>query len=333
MAQNKDFSLDAPNNNFLPIELQTYQGLPRFGVLNGMGKDNPGMGSKELSYQDITRWNYKRYFSLVELFFFEKFYDKLNSDNLLTNYGPASIQLRNDKDQLYNYIAQEHLLKIAPILCADETFAKYFKNHEGKSVYLNFSRIWGGRGSDEFRQLELFKDFTVNHLKTLRDWSIGFWENDSLEAYLVSVIDISSKYDFVKEGLWSKIRQDAITQTLKESITDLNFNFHGYSRHGSPTSIKDVIYIGRNSYERNSGYKQVLIPMSSEEAKSIQNEYGTYPHLYLVQKIKIELLKISSRGVSGQIDLSYSIASPSLDIFLDPGLKNKITSLNYNNDF
>ena len=73
--------------------------------------------------------------------------------------------------------------------------------------------------------------------------------------------------------------------------------------------------------------------MSPEEAKNIQNEYGTYPHLYLVQKVKIELLKISSRGVSGQIDLSYSIASPSLDIFLDPGLKNKITSLNYNNDF
>ena len=329
LAQNKGIVLAPPNDNFSSIEIQEYNGLPRVGLLDGfdvsLERNYTPKTPIELAQQNSIKWNYKKYFGLVELYFFEKFYNKLNSEVLLTNMGSANVRLLKDNDKLYNYLAQDHLLKIAPVLCSDKAFAIYFENLNERGTYLNFSAIWGGRGSDEFRQLDLFRDFSKKHMDNLRSWSLNFWPNDTLEAYLVSPFYISSEYDFSKNGLWFYVNQDDITNILKEN-TGFNFAFQGFSNNRFPTSIASIKYIEQNDYEYNLGHKRMLIPISQEKAKTLKNINGSYPHFYLVQKIRIELSRIYHSG-EGKIDLSYSINSPDMFIYSDVSLKNKIASL------
>lgn len=328
VGQSTDLIITPPNDNFSTIKIQEYNGLPRVGLLDGfdvsLERNYTPKTPIELAQQNSIKWNYKKYFGLVELYFFEKFYNKLNSEVLLTNMGSANVRLQ-DTDKLYNYLAQDHLLKIAPFLCSDKAFAIYFENLNGRGTYLNFRAIWGGRGSDEFRQLDLFRDFSKKHIANLRSWSLNFWPNDTLEAYLVSPFYISSEYDFSKNGLWFNINQDDITNILKEN-TGFNFAFQGFSNNWFPTSIANIKYIEQNDYEYNLGRKRMLMPISQEKAKTLKNINGSYPHFYLVQKIKIELSRIYHSG-EGKIDLSYSINSPDMFIYSDVSLKNKIASL------
>lgn len=331
VGQSDDFIIISPNDNFSSIKIQGYNGLPRFGLLDGfdvsLKRNYTHKTPTELAQQDLIKWNYKKYFALVELFFFNRFYDKLSTDRLL--YYANFVTNQGNKDLEYNFIAQKHLLGISPILSTDKTFKLYFKNPSDRSSYLNFSGTWGGRGSDEFRQLDLFRDFTNKHLDNLRSWSSNFWPNDSVECYLVSAISVSSDYDFTKNGLWFRIYQKNITEILKEN-TDFIFSFQGYSNNRFPTKIANIEYIEQNEYE-NIEHIEILLSLTQEKAKMLKNENGSYPHFYLVQKIKIELSKISSNRGNGALDFSYSISSPEIEIHPNTKLNNKITTLNYKN--
>lgn len=338
-SQEKNESLDvnfepgllfkAPNSQFESFEVQKHNGLPRFGAINSYERYT----SKKWSFNKAMNAKIKEYESAKDLYALmiktkdlSKYYAKLNRDILYTDKGNQSTRGIKDEETLQRAL-QSHLKHLAFELLDEKSKSVYFSNPESK--YPKPIRVWGGRDSDEFRQLEVYNDFVENNLEALLEWSKkDFLPNNELEYYEVLVGEISREYDFENKGY---------------SISGL------IKRNSIETSViapySEVEYVQENEFEYHSNpnakdkYGALFMELPASSAKNLKNQlkdYSSYSagqrkKVFLVRKVKMKtvrkrrtLASKNSSEVYQEQKYNYSFSEPFIEVYADEGLKNKI---------
>lgn len=312
----------APNSNFIDFELQSYKGLPRFGILHKEQSISP---EKEIEV------NYEIYSSLIELKYLK---DKMDMDQLkLENLGPNSYQTING------------IKRVAYLTTNDETFLKYFCNTTTESCPMPPYRLigdtdrapglhgsskngilghWGGNNATEFEQRRIFDTFLNDDYNTLREWSDTIWTDGYEIGYLVGNINLKrTPYDFKNQGYW-------LYAGLKtnESINLSNNTF-------SPLRII-VRYVPNQRFEKEpeASKNYVLFKISPEEAEKL--EENSISKVFIVYKIKLSLYrheKVYNKkyNKSHKLLFKYNVEDSIVELYEDEALTKKIGEVSLEN--
>ncbi|MEM9076367.1 MAG: hypothetical protein AAGC43_04970 [Bacteroidota bacterium] len=295
----------APNDNFMDLVIQSYQGLPRYG---------------ELYYRRgvTTPKTNKAYTALLELKFMKEIFADLNRSKL-DMYNRSSEQAAINSATL-----QRHLLNLAGYVFSEEVLKEHFcdpnarvvkKPMGGRPVNCQFTNsagernglgYWGGSVSNEFRQLRSYKYFLENFLEPLQNWADSFYQGGNTVAYNVSRTYIAEKYDFKNKGYWISLKVDGMGSMAPHA--------------------EFLAYTEGEKLLKGSGSNKVLLPIPPEKAKS----YGLRERMsiFLVNKVNV-LPKLKTSG-KPYVRFEYELEGNSMEIYKDIQLTEKIGELNIN---
>ncbi|RYC50832.1 hypothetical protein [Flagellimonas olearia] len=304
----------SPNENFINFELQSYKGLPRFGMLT---KDLDSSSEKELERY------YEIYSSLIELKYLKDIsIDELRAENL----GIHS-------DQTINGVK-----RVTYLSSTQETFLKYFCNETIGSCKTFPYRIvgdmdrtpgsmggskngvmghWGGKNATEFQQKRSFDSFLQDDYNTLKEWSEDIWADGFEIGYLVSSVTLDRRrYDFKNQGYWLNIGLKS-----NELINLSNNTF-------SPLQII-VRYIPDQRFEKEPEAQKgnVFFKIAPEKAEELEER--NIDRFFVVQKIKLGFYKREKTynkryRIPHKFQFKYNVESPIIELYEDLGLTKKM---------
>ncbi|MEB2776385.1 hypothetical protein SYJ56_13770 [Algoriphagus sp. D3-2-R+10] len=335
--------LQSESDDFQVINIQKHNGLPRIGAINSFGKYT----SRNYDYNKemVERINeferhQRLYFQMVRAKYKSDALKGIDKNILYKKFYP-----QNEPEKQYKldqYGIQTYLQDISYNTLSEKGKEKYFVNTN--AGYGGSAITWGGRDADEFRVLEIYKEFTKNNLDHLINWSNSFLPDDQLEFYYVNACTLDN-YDFEKQGY-------AIV--LKEGASHIDINSISLDSKFKGDIRKDVFgtHVGQNEFEFNVneepqlGYAKLLLEISPDKAESLKEElsyYGGSPNnivVFMVRKVKMEPVKkrrtLASQNTpqdTQEQEFSYSFSEQIAEVYSDEGLTNKIGSIKlYNTD-
>lgn len=285
----------APNENFNDIELQSFHGLTRFGVLDTI---NQLMTDVYTSYR-----NYK---NLLDF----KSEQPLGWDDPLkdiNNKDPFSAEV-SSSFSVFSIISKKVMTK--------EGYSKYYEN----------------RDDDIFDKNRKRRSLVTDNLNDLKKWTEEFLPNEEDEAYYVTLSNVV--YDLENQGLLISLDFSNVKNIYNLSVEriihnrELNYDrikpyknalSGAFLTPESPNTsvLGDLIYKPKTNYERilSSEAFVVFYEMSPEMANPILQDESL---VYVVRKIKFYK------------DFTFNIASPIIELYKDIALTQKIGELDYN---
>lgn len=332
--------MQAPNKNFDDILLEEYKGLPRFGISGYYGLQptgNEGNYSKTLESfrQSLKGHNYTKYSSLVDLKYLKPVYDSIDRTNLTKVERGYTGNLEKSEiiKSRYSYRAQNHLRHLILNFGTKEIKEEYFCNQENTRVRCKFDSTmpspsdsrassWGGYNATVFDQQKKYADFVDKYLDVLQKWASSIWKENELDAYIVLSVKqwSQSDYDFKNQGFWINYEGDKLGEKSVFNKDD--------------TSILGE-YIPKNRFEKEIMSKTILFPMDAKKADDFlsKNNLKTLSG-YVVFKVKIKpkgFNKDYGHVHTSQINYSYNLDSPIIELYLDSILENKIGEIDLTN--
>jgi len=307
LQQTDVISFAAPSDTFKSIYLQTHKELPRFGTLNQYSptvtkkseygsRGNPKYAQQNPSTKEkirVLRNGYVLHRELVKMKYLKILYDDMD----LNAISKPDYKNPEGKDSR-SYVAQNHLRTLAKRFCTAETF---------NAAY--------GR-SNQFEQQRNYQNFVEGHLKPLKKWSNTFFENDAMEAYIVTTSSLSS-YDFEKEGYWLPVQ---LTNGARSIF---------FSALEPVSSVEENILnlVGTRAIKGIRLWGFLSIPTTNAEKLQEQN----IQRLYLVRKVKVNYKDIEYRGnQEPNLKFSFHHLNPIIEIYEDEGLTKKLGELPLN---
>lgn len=302
-----------PSDNFVSIYLQTYKGLPRFGVVDSYknqsanAQANPrsnvarpvrggGRTPEQLKKNKMVNKGKINFSLLISLKYLKPFMRDLDKDRLIIFNDRLTEQQSNSA-----YLQRFLLNQVAPNLCVDAAC----KNANG--------------GKNEFEKQRNYKTFVDSYLEPLLEWSQDVFKNDVLIGYHVSTLNIGRNYDFDKKGYW-------VSHYL--ALNDI-FPF----KQGG---LKRVVFEPVKPYENQLLKKMALgkninffLPMDEQTAERLKKK--GINRLYLVKKIKLQHSDKRMDVPTDPINFNYSHEKSDVEIYTDEALANHFRTLSLNN--
>lgn len=296
LGQNKDIVIDPPNEDFLSIKLQTYNGLPRLGIL-----DYSDLQSYNQIGKDVYRVNLSKYFLLLEMKYLSDAYNALDAERPTTPDSP-----------ILSRSIENHLRKIVALLAPNEVINKYLW---GAGNYR--SNNWNGNTVIE--QKNSYREFMEVIYPDLRGWANNLWENNEQYGYLVSQTTL---------GAYNMQNQGYIIAVTQEKIND------GHYVYNSKYVFRPLKKYEKSLQQDNKyffGYPEDKASILENKLRQKQTVYGRAKrHVYLVQKIRLYRGSnmFNDRNLGPQVEILYSIEDPVIEIFEDMALSHKLGDLN-----
>nr|WP_297787593.1 hypothetical protein [uncultured Allomuricauda sp.] len=302
-----------PSDNFVSINLQTYRGLPRFGVVDSYKNQIPNANAnprsnavrpvrggsrnpEQLEKNKMINTGRINFSLLVSLKYLNPFMGDLDKDRLTILNNSLTEKQSNSA-----YLQRFLLNQVAPNLCLYEAC---------KNV---------NQGKNEFERQRNYKTFVNTCLNPLLEWSQDVFMNDELVGYHVSTLNIGGNYDFDKKGYW-------VSHYL--SLNDI-FPFKKGGR-------KRVIFEPVKPYEsellnKSARGKSInfFLPMDDQTAERLKKE--GINRLYLVKKIKLQHSDKRMDAPTDPIDFNYSHENSDMEIYSDEALVNHFRTLSLTN--
>lgn len=325
----KGIIINSPNNFISNIELQSHKGLLRFGDINSYGRYT----SRKYDYDKVLNNRIKKiikaqenYFSMVKTKALADFLKNIDRNVLYKKYTTGTTNKERENKKFQRKL-QEHLKNLAFNITTSTGQEKYFANPK----HINpkpTSTAWGGGGSDEFRQMEIYNLFLNENLNDILKWSKSdFLKNGELEFYIVKALPLS-EYNFEKQGflLGNNIyKEDRVAKLL---MLNGKINKNNWD------------YFSKNEFENNINpkafyLKSLILNMPSSQAKGLRDkikDYSSYSagsgkFVFAVVKVKLEEIK-RRRTLNSEIyqeqKYKYSFSEPNIDIYADEALKEKL---------
>lgn len=340
----EDFILfQSESTDFQLIILQKHNKLPRIGAVNSFGKYTTRKYDYNKEMAEMVKefeLHQRLYFQIVRAKYMSDALKEMDISILYKKYYPQNEPKRQYK--LDQYSIQTYLQGLSYNILNENGRDKYFVNTN--AGYGGSATTWGGRDSDEFRILKIYKEFTKNNLDHLINWGNSFLPDDQLEFYFINAC-ILDKYDFERQGY-------AII--VKEGVSHININSITLDGKFKGDIQRDVFgtHAGQNEFEFNLneasqlGYGKLLLKISPDKAENLSEELSHYGAslnrdvVFMVRKVKMEAVKrrrtLATEGtpqdIQGQ-EFSYSFSEQFAEVYSDEGLKNKIGTIKlYNTD-
>lgn len=293
--------LNPKQEQFVPIHLQTYKDLPRFGLLdNYLPK---GTKASRSSYTPEIREKMKKvrvgltnYSLMTRLKYLAPKMGDLDTERLTTMASNMSAEQQNSV-QLQNFLRR----RLATNICLAEVCQKQ------------------GRGKNEFERLRNYKAFISEYLEPLQNWAKSFFKDDHVVGYHVSSVSIGRQYDFEKKGYW----------------VNHSFGLNGVFSMGKSRDMR-VVFEPKTAYENGLKNKlgrgnslQFLLKIDEKTAESFQAT-GTSA-LYLVKKIRVTHSGKAIENAAQPIEFNYAHLSPEIEIYEDIALTKLLNTLSLDN--
>ncbi len=305
-----------PSKKFIPIKLQTHQGLLRFGEQDNYYSIPDGSfvnhkSQKAFQEADKKTWEItlgqKAYYELLRFKYMSEVYKDIDKE-LFTKY--ASSMYREDKN---SWLAQTNLLKLANAVTHTTEMPRFFCNPKEKCPYdvtgekyyhrsVGNVAPWAGRGASEFKQLAAYTSYVNENLSTLQQWKDDFFKDDTEEGYLVTRVYLGT-YDFANKGYWLKPRANIINGRI----------------------FRRMELVPQNSNERKfTGPRgiEILYPMSPERAEEFSEKNQS---IFMVFKIEVTIKGMEANYE--HVDVDYAFKSPTIIIYTDDSLTKKVDEL------
>jgi len=302
-------SIPAFNEDFEPITLLSYKGLPLLGepdenlIGHTVGKE------------------YEKFNGLLKIKFYRPLFDAMDKEVWYPNRYASEI--RYPKEEVNSVIAQKALFAAATSLTSLHACEVYFNKPGERSRCFGKQKIWGGYNASDIRQNTFYKKYVTEQLGNLQHYA----QKTPTTAYVVDKMGLKT-YDFDRNGFLLEL--DAASPNVK--YTKRNFGAYA-PRHGYENVFKTK---RRRSFEHLFKIK----PEKVEQLFEGKTRYGRTA--YFVHKIEWygadytpefkEYLKDRQlktvRKNNAFNRLQYSYADPVITIYLDPGLTQKIGEIN-----
>lgn len=334
---NNSHIVQLETNNFRNIELQTFNGLPRFGRINHHGWEQRSylrMSSEEQRQVqkliDADNRHYRGFFVLLERKYMSKIYKYLNTDKFVQN------DLR-DRGRAFNAIAQYHTKKTAHTLLNTQAFEYFFLQSNPNSAGYGSNFVWGGQQSTSEAKIAKFKEFVDKHSLTIKKAANSIWPEDEGYAYLVSPIAISNAYDIEKKGYWIKYSGANFPNLMASNASS---KFIVYAREEKYERMaKDRFknhlsfeYIPLEEFElalKNTNGKSILIKMPELSPEDKRNQR----YLFAVQKVKFTYMGFVANYNSSNteyVSIGINMDSPKIEFYKEETLENKLFEISLN---
>ena len=305
----------APDGAFIDFELQSFKGLPRFGVLK--------QSETIVEDKELERY-YEIYSALIELKFLK---NDLNEKNLkFENLSPnARLNINGIKRLMYlasnNEVFKYYFCNKTIEPCKLPPYRRIGDNDKTPGIISSskngFLGHWGGNDANEFQQKRAFDTFIKQEYNTLLEWSHGIWEDQHEIGYLVNTVSLNAlSYDFENQGFW-------IQAGLKRN-SQINLS----NRTFSPLRFV-VRYMPKQLFEKNpkANTNYALFMVSPEKAEELEKR--KIKKIFIVQKIKLQLLKkeavvLRRYNKKQKLLFQYNIESPLIELYEDDALTKKL---------
>jgi hypothetical protein len=315
--------IKSPSPIFKSISLQTYNGLPRFGVENNYRfRDKYGSLKDNKFKVNLLAEGRRNYLRIVEMKFLAPYFKDIDKTGL-TNINSNR---EDDKKKINSKIAQEHLLRLTYELLSLEGSKKYFCN-EQKDPNCKYSKnkSWSAI-TDQFEQQEKYVAFVNENLDVLQNWSASIFENEFHVGYLVTAHTLE-QYDFENEGYWVRLPSRRIEPKPYSGATFL------------PKGEIENNYFNRIN-DPKTGHSKVLLPMNTAQAEAYQNSretsliYRNKPSkvIYSVIKIRITYREISQGNIlHAKPIFTFNFEDPNFEFYQNMALTKKIGEISLEN--
>jgi hypothetical protein len=331
------FHFKAPNPNLKDFYLPSHKGLPRIGHQDDYGVNNfnlaKSMGTKEKQQLKERLQNIQNnttlfvWLSLVRIM--DETFSKMDREKFtreLKFYSTSEnardyIQERVEKQKFYqsqtfqdNFAsrsAQRLLLLLAQKTISNNSRSKYFCPRNKDCTYERDSYMWGGPGANEFDRIDGYRSFVEDNFDDIRDWASALPE----ELYKVEALPMTAPYDFHDKAFKLRIRPGTRP---------------GYSSN----LVYQAVEPFEHSFDENSEYLHYNLSLPAEKARALKERASST--LYMAYRIKIggiyldEYLrsKVVSSHYLGNLDVSYHLSSPIIELYEDKALTRKVADIN-----
>lgn len=297
-------SIAAINERFEGVQIQSFRGLPRLGVLYNYQTDNKSIPNRsERLTKSKTDWRaVGKFTTLLQVKLMDDKFDQMDLEMPVEVKYPRGGPVGDKKVQLSGY-CQRTIRYIATILLKKEYSSDYFCNSNRPCDPEKASTSeWGGYGSNEFDKIKAYTAYINDNFQDILNTASKVPE----EAYWVSTARIG-QYDFNSKA----------------------FPIH--------FSLTKGFYVPKNSYEEKlndqSRIYNTTLEMSPSEAQILlENLPNRY--LYAVYKIKYSRHDITNTGLSytkdGNPRNEFHLISPIIELFEDIGLTKKLGEISLN---
>ncbi|WP_437439872.1 hypothetical protein [Eudoraea algarum] len=295
-ADNNTITFKAPSEKYVDIVLQSHDGLIRLGDI--------------YYHRGVTLpTNPQAFNALVNMKYITELYVDMDQTKITKRVYNGT----TDKKSENSNKAQDHLLRLASLLCTETELNKYFcpENAKKPCTFIDtYGRrkpigFWGGDRGNEFAQLRSYKAFVKDHLSELQDWSKTFFENDELIAYVVSMSSVADTYDFQKKGYW-------ISGAMA----------------GSSQVIDYLSFVPYDENQRNLNQRKLLLSIEPAKAKELKLQKRS--PIFIVAKAKIYPDEKTPRS-GARVPFAFELENPVLEIYKDIQLTQKIGEISVDN--
>ena len=350
---------DSPSEEFESFEIQTWNGLMRFGMLYDYGKTSDKKnfqsldGKVKLKYWEKNKLDiaaFERFKFLSEIKYLKHWYEDMDRDYFTTQEEVNLARPQNGNGDEAEYLrlsnsanAQAHLKSVAFSLTSKMGKNNYFCNPErgdceelaenavrtddrGRRVVVKsgiYSQ-WGGSQSSEFTQLRKYKSFSENQLRVVQKWADDIWAKGYHEVYYVEPIKMYNfkSYDFKNKGYW--MRLDLGVSSVSGTMVKSN------GKSGPFT----MTYMPKSRYEKERESGDLLFKIGAEKAEKLSSSRSGLAG-YAVYKIKIYKIGYSKKNIYDRnkswVDWGFNLSSPVVELYSDLALTNKIGSISLEN--
>lgn len=299
-----------PSQSFVPIILQTHNGLLRFGVQNNYTFLPDGRPlRKDLNQAKII--NFKRstlnegkqaFTELLRMKFMADIYKDIDKSYFTVS---EKSMYKEDKNSL---LAQNQLLKLANAVSNISLMEKHFCNPKIADCNYNSeiffrgisnTKPWGGVGANEFKRLNRYTSYVTQYLEQLQQWSSSMFTDNTIDGYLVLMSRLGV-YDFENKGYWLHYGMG------KNSWKFLRFH----------TLIPNTIHERKLTSSKTSS---ILYKIPADKAEQFSE---TTKIVYLVFKVKAQLKELDPYYET--IKTAFSLENSIIELYNNEDLKTKI---------
>lgn len=286
----------SPSNKFVDITIQSHQGLPRLGDL--------------YYHRGVTPpTNPQAFNALVNMKYLTAIYADMDKAKITKKEYNGTV----DKKLENSHLAQNHLLRLAGLVCTEAELKKYFCQESAKKTCAfidTYGRrkhigFWGDARGNEFAQLRSYSAFVKDNLSELQDWSKTFFEDDELIAYVVSRSSVTGTYDFQKKGYW-------ISGAMA----------------GTSQVIDYLTFVPYGENQRNLNQRKLLLSLEPAKAKELKLQERS--PIFIVAKAKIYPDKKTSHA-GARVPFAFELENPVLEIYKDIQLTQKLGEISMDN--